>query len=154
MTPHANLHIVRCASHHPDFLRMVRLLDAELLVRYGAQQAFYAPMNNVEGLATAVVVYIANEPAGCGCFRPMNAQTAELKRMFVQPHARGSLAATRVLTELERWATELGFREMLLETGNRQPEAIRFYQRMGYEQIPNFGKYADDPNSVCMRKIL
>lgn len=60
--------------------------------------------------------------------------------------------AEKVLQELEAWAVELNVTEFILETGKRQPEAIRLYQRC--EIIPNFGQYEGDENSVCMQKIV
>jgi hypothetical protein len=49
---------------------------------------------------------------------------------------------------------ELGYAEAILETGKKQPEAIRSYQKSGYELIPNFGQYQGVENSVCMKKVL
>ena len=59
-----------------------------------------------------------------------------------------------VLKELEKWAAELGFRECILETGNRQTEAVSFYHKSGYSVIPNFGPYIGVDNSICFSKML
>ena len=74
--------------------------------------------------------------------------------MFVLPERRGNGIAGSVLTELESWAGELDFSECILETGWKQPEAVRLYQKSGYEIIPNYGQYAGVENSVCMRKSM
>lgn len=74
--------------------------------------------------------------------------------MFVKPECRGQGIAQAVLAELESWAGELGFKECVLETGKKQPEAIRLYQKSGYELIPNYGQYAGIENSVCMKKLV
>jgi GNAT superfamily N-acetyltransferase len=74
--------------------------------------------------------------------------------MYTLPAYRGKGIATTVLTELEQWAAELSFSKCILETGKRQPEAIRLYQKNRYIQIPNYGQYKDDDNSVCFEKIL
>ena len=42
----------------------------------------------------------------------------------------------------------------VLETGDEQPDAIRFYEREGFTRIPNFGYYVDSPYSVCFEKTL
>ncbi|MEO6589269.1 MAG: GNAT family N-acetyltransferase, partial [Pyrinomonadaceae bacterium] len=60
----------------------------------------------------------------------------------------------KILAELENWAKELNFSECILETGLKQPEAIRLYQKSGYETILNYGQYAGVENSVCMKKVL
>ena len=74
--------------------------------------------------------------------------------MFVKPENRGRGIAGQILKELESWAAELGFRECILETGFKQPEAIALYKRSGYEVIPNYGQYAGIENSLCMRKSI
>lgn len=43
---------------------------------------------------------------------------------------------------------------MILETGTRQPEAIRLYETEGYQSIDCYGEYAGDPLSVCFEKRL
>ena len=70
------------------------------------------------------------------------------------PEERGKGIAPRILSELERWASELGATSCCLETGMKQPEAIALYTKSGYEHIPNYGQYAGVENSVCFRKIL
>jgi putative acetyltransferase len=78
----------------------------------------------------------------------------EIKRMFVNPELRGKGIATKVPIELENWVRELNFSKCILETGKRQPEAIRLYQKNGYEIIPNFGQYKNVGSSVCFEKII
>ena len=41
-----------------------------------------------------------------------------------------------------------------METGVIQPEAISLYESSGYERMPNFGTYRDDPLSLCFGKVL
>src|SRR5262249_55727197 len=91
---------------------------------------------------------------GCGAVRPLEPGVGEVKRMFVLPEARGRGIARQILRSLEAAAGSLGFRVLRLETGQRQPEAIRLYQTAGYAEIPRFGEYADDPFSVCFEKRL
>ena len=74
--------------------------------------------------------------------------------MFVLPEYRGRGIASAVLSELEAWARELGYTRCILETGKKQPEAIRLYQKSGYTIIPNYGPYEQVENSVCMEKAL
>lgn len=78
----------------------------------------------------------------------------EVKRMFTAPAARGKGLATIVLTELETWAGELGFKSCVLETGKRQLEAIDLFKKKGYSVIPNYGQYAGIENSLCFIKEL
>jgi GNAT superfamily N-acetyltransferase len=74
--------------------------------------------------------------------------------MFVFPELRGQGIASKVLSELERWASDMGAHACCLETGMKQPEAIALYTKSGYERIPNYGQYAGVGNSVCFKKKL
>ncbi|WP_407524361.1 GNAT family N-acetyltransferase [Lacibacter sp. MH-610] len=58
------------------------------------------------------------------------------------------------MLQLEQWAKEEGYSAAVLETGKKQPEAIRLYEKCGYSRIPNYGQYAGVENSVCMKKEL
>ena len=78
----------------------------------------------------------------------------EVKLMYTAPEQRGQGIAGQVLGNLESWAHELGYARCLLETGIRQPYAIRLYEKHGYTRIPNYGQYAGVANSVCMEKKL
>jgi GNAT superfamily N-acetyltransferase len=81
--------------------------------------------------------------------RPLDALTAEIKRMFVLPGNRGSGVARAVLRGLEAEARARGFKELKLETGTAQPDAVRCDEREGYGLIENFGAYTGEPLSVC-----
>ena len=148
------LRLVRTDSDNPDFQALVVLLDRYLAEIDGDEHAFYAPLNQIDYLDTVVVAYLGGEPVGCGAFRAYAAEAVEIKRMFVQPAHRGQGVAQAVLGELEKWAGELGYASGVLETGKRQPEAIRLYERSGYGHIPNYGQYVGIDNSVCMQKAL
>ena len=146
--------LLRTDSSHPDFQALVRLLDQELAVRDGAEHAFYAQFNTIAQLRHVLVAYVEGEAVGCGAFKPFGEDGVEIKRMFVQPVVRGQRIAEQVLTALEAWAREVGAVRCVLETGYQQPEALRLYQRCGYDRIPNYGQYAGVENSVCMQKNL
>lgn len=148
------IEILRTDSKNPDFILLTKQLDDELYSRYGSFQSKYDFYNNVGIIETVVVARIDNFPAGCGCFKIFDRNTAEIKRMMISPEYRGSGAAGMILSELEKWAVEQGYFVSILQTGIKQPDAIRFYSRNGYFIIENFGQYAGDDNSVCMKKIL
>ncbi|WP_306205631.1 GNAT family N-acetyltransferase [Actinoplanes sp. RD1] len=96
----------------------------------------------------------AGEAVGCGALRRLGPGTAELKRMYVIPASRGSGVATALLRALEAAAVARGWTTVKLETGPAQPEAIRFYQRCGYREIPLFGPYVGSELSVCFERVL
>lgn len=146
--------IIRTDSNNPFFIALAKQLDDELYSRYGTFQSRYDEYNTVRNIDTVVLGFIDNTPAGCGCFKSLSKESAEIKRMMIKPEFRGTGLAGIILEELEKWAIEKGFIISVLQTGIKQPEAIRFYSRNGYCIIENYGQYADDDNSVCMEKKL
>lgn len=146
--------IVRTDSTDPDFQSLVALLDYDLKIRDGHENAYYSQFNKIDQIKNAIVAYKNNTAVACGAFKPFSKETVEIKRMFVLPEYRGQAIAQRVLRELENWASELHNHTCVLETGKRQPEAIRLYEKAGYKQIPNYGQYKNMTNSVCMEKQL
>lgn len=141
-------------SDEPDFVVLVRHLDAELAVRDGDEHAFYSQFNKIANLKNVVVAYQNGQAVGCGAIKPLEENVMEVKRMFVSLESRGQGVASKVLSELERWAAELNAHTLRLETGLNQPEAIALYTKKGYERIPNYGQYAGVGNSVCFEKNL
>ena len=144
----------RTDREDPAFLELVRALDEELWERYPRSQQAYVAGNAIAPGASVVVAEEGGLPVGCGCFRRVGEGVVELKRMFVRRERRGTGAAAAILAELEAWARESGALAMRLETGVKQPEALRFYEKRGYSRMPNYGDYEGNPESVCMEKPL
>lgn len=145
---------IRTDHTHPDFKTLVTELDAELRIRDGDESAFYEQFNKSESVKYAIVAYINQEPVGCGALRPYQAEVMELKRMYVPLSHRSKGIATVIVAALEIWAKELGFHQLILETGIRQPEAIRLYTKNGYQRIHNYGPYEGMSSSVCFEKKI
>ncbi|HET6212324.1 MAG TPA: GNAT family N-acetyltransferase [Micromonosporaceae bacterium] len=103
-----------------------------------------------------LVAYSAGQPVACGGWRSRDddAGLAEIKRMYTRPQARGRGIARAVLTALEDSARDAGRGRMILETGERQPEAISLYRTAGYQRIANFGHYRDEPDCLSFGKDL
>jgi GNAT superfamily N-acetyltransferase len=104
--------------------------------------------------AVFVLARLDNEPVGCGAIRPLTETIAEVKRVFVQPHARRHGVARRIVETLEQLARARGFSEIWLETGLPQTAALQLYESLGYTRIADFGEYKDEPLSVCYGKRL
>jgi GNAT superfamily N-acetyltransferase len=142
----------RTNSNDPAFQELVKDLDIELQIRDGEEHAFYAQLNKTDHIKHVILAWENNEAVGCGALRAYTDNTMEVKRMFVPLQHRRKGIASVVLSELEKWCQELGYKKCILETGKNQPEAIAMYQRNKYKIIPNFGKYAGVENSVCFEK--
>lgn len=148
------IEIIRTDSSNIDFQKLVLLLDADLKIRDGEEHAFYSQFNKIESLKHALVAYKNKTAVACGAFKHHSEKTVEIKRMFVHIDHRGQGIAMQILDELEKWASELNYNTCILETGKKQPEALRLYEKAGYTRIPNYGQYENIENSVCMKKDL
>ena len=146
--------IVRTTNTHHDFLFLTRQLDAELTARYGDLQHQYDALNKIDPLDTAMVGYVDVIPMACGCFKMINRQAIEIKRLFVSDVYRKRGFGIIIIDALEKWGSELGYSEVMLETGKEQPEAIGLYKRLGYHIIENYGSYKGFENSLCMAKSI
>jgi putative acetyltransferase len=91
---------------------------------------------------------------GCGGVARFDAARGEVKRMYVVPEARGLGLGRRLLEELEAQARALGYTSVVLETGDRQPEALGLYESSGYERIPCYPPYDTRELSLCFEKRL
>jgi putative acetyltransferase len=148
------IQILRTSSTNPDFSALVKKLDAELAARDGSAHSFYDQFNKIDNIKHAVVAYADEVPVACGAIKEYAPGTMEVKRMYTKPEHRGKSIAANVLSELETWARQLGYHTCILETGKRQPEAIRLYEKSGYARIPNYDQYTGVDNSVCFEKKL
>jgi len=146
--------LIRTNSEDPDFLELVRLLDAELKIIDGWEHSFYSQFNKLDNIRYVVLAYEDNKPVGCGAIKEFGKDTMEIKRMYVSPERRNKGIASKILSELENWAVDLLCTKCILETGIRQPDAIRLYKKNGYQQIPNWGQYIGVEYSVCFEKLI
>ena len=147
--------------------RLIAELDADLDRRYAADDAAEgepdrAMLNVLHDSVLApkgafLVARLDGEPVGCGALRPAptgEAATAEVKRMYVAPAARGMGISRLLLVALEERAAALGYRRVILETGIRQHEAMALYESAGYGPIVSYGGYRDSALSRCYAKSL
>jgi GNAT superfamily N-acetyltransferase len=140
---------------HPDAEALRAAQRVEIAERYGRPDSEPGAAPTAGDIAHFVVAYSADgDPVGCGGLRRLDPASGEVKRMYVVPAARGTGVAPAVLAALEEYARSAGWTHLRLETGDRQPDAVRFYTRAGYRPIPRFGAYADEPASLCFERAL
>jgi GNAT superfamily N-acetyltransferase len=129
---------------------------ADTEVSLGLQQAFFADIASrypgwepassqsvkASDLAPPVgiwlVAYRDGRPIGCGGLQRLDAETGEVRRIFLDQTERGRGTGRRLLVELEEHARRHGYKRVRLTTGDRQPEALGMFQSVGYEEIPPF----------------
>jgi putative acetyltransferase len=114
------------------------MLDVEILLR---------PQMNFFGISVDGVI------KGCGGFWA-HQDYVEIKRVWIDPSARGLGLSRKLMTVLEDEARVLGFKFARLETGISQPEALGLYRALGYADRAPFGEYKLDPLSAFMEKTL
>ena len=146
--------IVKTTSENPDFVNLISALDKSLWERYPELKSDYWGNNILEINPNVVILYLEDKPVACGCFKKYDKNTIEIKRMFVSPDVRGIGLAQTILLELEAWAHDLGYSFSVLETLNKQKEAIALYQKTGYAIVENYEPYVGLENSICMRKPI
>ncbi|MFD6098421.1 GNAT family N-acetyltransferase [Nocardiopsis flavescens] len=129
---------------------------AEIAERYGTPDSEPGTPPSASDIAVFALVRAADGTAvACGGLRDLGPDAGgEVKRMYVPPAHRGSGAASLLLAALEDWARGQGWGRLRLETGDRQPDAVRFYRKSGYAPVEPFGAYADSPSSLCLGKDL
>ena len=137
---------------------LIEALNAELSAMYpepGANHFTLDPEETARGRGAFLVVYRGDVPVGCGAVRLLDAETGELKRMYVSPAERGRGLGRLLVVELEAEARALGARRLVLETGTRQQAALALYHAAGFRRIPLYGEYLLSPDtSVCLGKEL
>ncbi|MEO5665996.1 MAG: GNAT family N-acetyltransferase [Nocardioides sp.] len=146
----------------PDAQALIEQVQQEYVVRYGGRDE--SPIDHTEFVAPRGGFFVGwrdGVPVVSGAWRRRGdvdfagtTNTAEIKRMYVAPAARGIGLARRMLAHLEATAHAAGVEAMILETGLMQPEAIALYESFGYAEIAGFGYYKDSGVSRCFGKLL
>jgi putative acetyltransferase len=155
--------VIRTASWDDPAGEALRVAQqTEISERYGVPDSEPGPKPTASDMTVFFIAWDSGEggddvapvAVGCGGLRQLDAEHGEIKRMYVIPSRRGTGISTAILAALEGDARGRGWSRLVLETGDRQPDAMRLYEREGYVKIPNFGYYADSPLSLCYEKTL
>lgn len=154
-----SVRIETAALGDPAVRELIDELDAELHERYPEEGAVHDRLDPAEVAPGSGVLLVAvdddgGELLGCGALRVREPGVGEIKRMYVRPGARGRGIAAALLAALEAEASALFVERLVLETGDRQGEALGLYRRAGYVDIERFGEYADSPLSRCLGRDL
>jgi ribosomal protein S18 acetylase RimI-like enzyme len=91
---------------------------------------------------------------GCVGLRPLEDGACEMKRLYVDPQARGLKLGKALVEAIIQAAIERGYKEMRLDTMSTMTEAISLYKGLGFAEIP---AYFDSPlvcNVFMSRQLL
>ncbi|GAB3833593.1 GNAT family N-acetyltransferase [Dactylosporangium cerinum] len=147
------VHVESVDWHDAAAVALRDAMSAEMRIRYADR------FNDRNGVEPDTVVYTGvaytgdREPVGHVALRRLGADL-ELKRMFVSPQHRGSGVSVALLAAAEAAAARLGASRLLLQTGDRQPDAVRLYEKSGYTRIPLYPPYETLTYSFCFHKAL
>jgi GNAT superfamily N-acetyltransferase len=139
----------------PAVQQLITEAMAELSRRYGGSgdDTPVAASDFAPPQGAFLVAYAGDELVGCAGWRA-HGPDAELKRMFTRPAARGRGVARKVLAAIEESARDRGCKRVILETGDKQPEAIALYLKCGYERIEDFGYYKGEEGVLSYARVL
>ena len=138
-----------------DVLRLVAGVQAEYVERYGGPDAAAVdPSEFTPPDGLFLLGILDGEPTVTGGWRRIDDGVVEIKRMYVLAAARRRGLARVMLAELEASALAAGAGRVVLNTGDRQPEAIALYESSGYVPAARFGHYACTPGAIFYGKSL
>ena len=134
---------------------LVEAVQQEYVVRYGGRDAAPVdPADFVPPTGLFLVAEVDGVPAGCGAWRVYPPGGVEVKRLYVAPGFRRRGLAQELMGLLELTAARAGHRSVVLNTGQRQPEAVALYGELGYVPVAGYGVYACSPDAVFLGKDL
>jgi putative acetyltransferase len=138
----------------PSVVDFLAKADERSSALYPSQNRVGSPLSAL--LAENVRFFVARadgKALGCGGYAVFPG-SAEMKRLFVDPAARGQGVGLRLVQVILAAAAQDGVRQIFLETGVKSDEALGLYRRVGFRECGPFGSYANDPLSIFMVKAL
>jgi putative acetyltransferase len=140
-----------------DARALIAELDAELAAHYATNHRHGLSFTRIfQPNVTFFIAYLDDHPVGCGgvSLDGDDSAIAEVKSMYVRPHARGRGVAQAILARIEQEARTRGAIRLALETGDAQHAACRFYGRAGFTRCSAFGQYAAMPPAAIERSVF
>lgn len=137
-----------------DFRMLTERLDAYYREVVGEVQLRYAAVNRPQNFACLGVVYEAETPIACGCWKAVDDEAAELKRIYVLPEHRRKGAAKLVIRAMEENIAASGRRRVVLETARTTGDSAALYLSLGYRETDYYGSPAGAENCRCFEKDL
>lgn len=158
----APFRLVRAQWDDPRAVALRQSMDIEIGARYADLVDAAVDERVVQALAvdprdiraTVLVLEADGTPIGHGALRMLRGDW-EVKRIIVLGDQRGRGVGRALMVELERIAAEAGALRLILQTGDRQPEAVGLYERLGYTPIPIYQPYVEAiAFSLCFERVL
>lgn len=135
-------------------------MDAEIQPRYAGRPGDPAviakalAVNPDDIRLTVLAIDSDSRPVGHAALRQLGTEW-EVKRVVVLERVRGRGVGRQLMAHLEEFAGAQGIHRLILQTGDRQPDAVALYHALGYRRIPIYQPYTDTiPFSLCFEKVL
>ncbi|CAD5992002.1 GNAT family N-acetyltransferase [Agreia sp. COWG] len=151
----------------PRAVRLRAIMDAEMQVRYGNDDGIdpekSAAINRAlavdpDAVVETVLLHDGDEPVAHAALRRLETPSGtewEVKRVIVDSSRRGRGLGRTIMGEIIATARSKGASRLILQSGDRQPEAARLYTGLGFTPIPVYAPYAElMPQSLCFELIL
>lgn len=134
-----DLHAVRdlCWAFR-DFLATHPEVDKDIVLAFYPTQKYrmlLADLMQIHARPKGMILLARDHtgaPLGCGMTHAIDAETSEIKRVFMTPAGRGKGIAERLCAMLVAQAREDGFKRVVLDTSKGLHAAQRLYTRMGF----------------------
>ena len=151
-----NVIIKDVISSNEDFIILCDELDDFLNETAGGEieRDKYKKFNYCDTMDYVIVTYAGEKPVGCAALRKYSDEEIEVKRVFVREEYRGKKIGGIMMENLIVQSKRLGYKRMILETGELLKASVRLYSKYGFEIIPNYGAYVNMPESLCMGRSL
>ena len=135
---------------------LVRQLNAYLLSLSPPEACYHM---TVEQMAEApTTLFVARDGSGravgIGALRRGGDGIGEVKRMYTLPEVRGQRVGSALLDNIIALARSEGIDHLVLETGDRHPDAWRLYESRGFTRCGPVLDYPESPYSVFYEKSL
>jgi GNAT superfamily N-acetyltransferase len=142
VSPHESIEIVEERFDSPDSAMLVADYVAEIKAMYPEWTPDVPPRMTGRDVAPPggrwLLAYRHRRAVGCAGLKRIDDRTAEIKRIYVTPDARGTGVAQALLRRLEQAAREVGYRVVRLDTGAKQPASVALFRSSGYEPIADY----------------
>ncbi|MCL2865874.1 MAG: GNAT family N-acetyltransferase [Lachnospiraceae bacterium] len=149
------IRIIYTNGKNADFISLCKKLDleADALIGTDLRKEFHID-NHLDVVHDVFVAYFEYKPIACAGFKDKGEKRAEVKRVFTEDGFRCLGISKKLMRKVEEEAKKQGYQELVLESSKELVNAIKMYQKLGYQEIEKFYPYENSTISICMGKKI
>lgn len=130
----------------PERIAIARQLFGEYAEAIGTDLEYQGFSAELAGLpapyapprGALLIAFVGADVAGCVAMRPLDGETAEMKRLYVRSGYRGLSLGKQLVEAVIEAARQAGYRELRLDTLSSMVSAQALYRRLGFVEIPPY----------------